>query len=234
MAYQSIDRSISTILFSCIELHQFFNTSYWYAFACSPNDGLESLVKDLLLRGEGRKDIVEGELLPDLPGSLALDDGHGLVSRRGRNDGERPVLLFCCIVCWCGGSRRERNRMCVGCAVRVDSNGRFGRHEGYSTKHETKIRTRLDSTKKNKSSQLAALRTLVVDRPETDGHLDRRRACRCHGWPIELSSKGMDGDEVEGQGLIPIPLWQRSAEMVTTAEKNLAERKRAQEVPKVE
>ena len=138
MAYQSIDRSISTILFSGIELHRFFNTSCYYAFACSPNDGFESLVKHLLLRGEGRKHIVEGELLPDLPGSLALDDGHGLVSRRGRNDGERPVLLFCCVV-W----NTEGERMCVcGCV-------RYCRIEDLVDIMKRKSRTRLDE-KKNK------------------------------------------------------------------------------------
>jgi len=64
----------------------------------SPNNGLERLVEHFLLGREGREDIVEGELLPHLPGALALDDGDGLVARRGRNDRKRPVLLFCCCV----------------------------------------------------------------------------------------------------------------------------------------
>ena len=64
----------------------------------SPNDWFERLVEHLLLGGEGREDIVEGELLPHLPGALALDDCDRFVARRGRNDRKRPVLLFCCCV----------------------------------------------------------------------------------------------------------------------------------------
>jgi len=77
----------------------------------SPNDWFERLVEHLLLGGEGREDIVEGELLPHLPGALALDDGYGLVARRGRNDRKRPVLLFCCCCCCCC--------CCCVCAVAV-------------------------------------------------------------------------------------------------------------------
>ena len=84
----------------------------------SPNDWFERLVEHLLLGGEGREDIVEGELLPHLPGALALDDGYGLVASRGRNDRKRPVLLFCCCV-----FVRLRLRLC-GCV------GRRGRCDG--------------------------------------------------------------------------------------------------------
>ena len=94
----------------------------------SPNDWFERLVEHLLLGGEGREDIVEGELLPHLPGALALDDGYGLVARRGRNDRKRPVLLFCCCcvcavavvwLCW----KERKMRWCEG--VRGDSRCRY-------------------------------------------------------------------------------------------------------------
>ena len=77
----------------------------------SPNDWFERLVEHLLLGGEGREDIVEGELLPHLPGALALDDCDRFVARRGRNDRKRPVLLFCCCCCCCC--------CCCVCAVAV-------------------------------------------------------------------------------------------------------------------
>ena len=51
-------------------------------------------MKYLLLRREGCEDIVEGELLPHLPRSLALDDRDGPFGRRGSHDGQGAVLFL--------------------------------------------------------------------------------------------------------------------------------------------